>query len=163
MPTNRTPVSGRRRRHLTLAQRTSLILGATSAYQDAFGSDAERRAAWFRHRDYFLAMCRFGDRPAAFWDYEAPLAPPEDRAFKPAALYDAGLMEAAERNRVEKRWRARFEQSFEPHFGVCLGLDAKGQAVWLNGEEARQRHYRQHGIPAKLVRKWTRAKSKPAA
>jgi hypothetical protein len=150
MTTNRSPISGRRR-HLTLPQRWSLTGGA-SMDPDAFHSDQERREAWERWRDYFLApdRCRFGKRPQAWWDYDAPIAKPEDDAFEAATLHQAGLLGEDERAELEKYWRARFEQSFEPHFGVSLR-----PGEWLNGDDAKERHYRTYGILPELVRKWT--------
>lgn len=38
---------------------------------DAFASDAEREAAYWALRDELLATARPGERPEAFWDYEA--------------------------------------------------------------------------------------------
>ena len=129
------------RRQLTIDQKFDL--------PGAFASDEARREAWEVHREYFMSHCRFGARPAAWWDYEAPIARPADRNYGPAALWEAGLLEPREREVCERYWRAHFEQSFEPHFGICLG-----PGKWLKGEEARKRHWTTYGIPARLIKRW---------
>ena len=136
------------RRQLTIDQKFNLSGGGYD-YRDAFASDEERRGAWEVHRDYFMSPCRLGARPAAWWDYEAPIARPADSYYGPAALWEAGLLEPREREVCERYWRAHFEQSFEPHFGICLG-----PGEWLKGEEARKHHSTTYGIPARLIRRW---------
>jgi hypothetical protein len=118
------------------------------AYAGAFADDEERRAAWEVHREFFMSHCRYGGRPAAWWDYESPIPLPED-GYGPAALWEAGLLEPREREDCERSWRGHFEQSFEPHFGICLG-----PGEWLKGEEARKHHSTTYGIPARLIRRW---------
>jgi hypothetical protein len=135
------------RRQLTIDQKFNLSGG--SGYRDAFADDEERREAWEVHRDYFMSHCRYGYRPGAWWDYEAPIARPADRNYGPAALWEANLLDPHEREACERSWRAHFEQSFEPHFGICLG-----PGEWLKGEEARKHHWTTYGIPARLIRRW---------
>jgi hypothetical protein len=118
-------------------------------YAGAFVDDEERREAWATHREFFMNHCRYGARPAAWWDYEAPIEHPADRNYGPAALWEAGLLEPREREECESSWRGHFEQSFEPHFGICFG-----PGEWLYGAEARKHHWRTHGIPVRLIKRW---------
>jgi hypothetical protein len=138
------------RRRLTLSQIFHLSGGDYGgAYSDAFASEEERREAWEVHREYMMRGCRYGGRPAAWWDYEAPIARPADPNYGPAALWEANLLESREREDCERSWRAHFEQSFEPHFAICLG-----PGEWLRGEEARKHHWADYGIPGRLIRHW---------
>jgi hypothetical protein len=143
------------RRRLTLRQMFNLSGGDYGgAYADAFSSDEERREAWEVHREFMMSGCRYGCRPAGWWAYEAPIERPADPNYGPAALWEAGLLDPREREDCERSWRAHFEQAFEPHFAICLGLDDKNQAQWLRGEEARKHQWSTYGIPARLIRRW---------
>jgi hypothetical protein len=55
---------------LTMAQQIELLLGPGPG--SAFTSDAERRAAWLRHRAELLALEAPGHRPWAWRAYEGP-------------------------------------------------------------------------------------------
>jgi hypothetical protein len=58
-------------RELSADQLSSLRYDLGLGTRFAFASPAERRAAWFRHRERLLSQCRPFERPEAFWDYEA--------------------------------------------------------------------------------------------
>jgi hypothetical protein len=148
MPANRTP--RRRRPRLTIDQRFSLTVGA-DVYPKAFGSDAERRQAWAQWREHMLSTCRYGKRPAAWWNYEAPFAPPADRHLKPAMLFASKLLPPREAKQLHDYWRARYEQAYENGEGFvhCLGPDE-----WLHGDAARRAHFRMYGILPALVEQW---------
>jgi hypothetical protein len=150
MTTNRTPIGARRRRKLMLAQKNSLITGESGAESPAFRSDDARHEAWQRHRETLLKYCQ-GTRPAAWWDYEAPISFTSDRDYEGAVLFEAKLLADHESALLLKTWRERFEQVQEPWFdkvGFCTGTG------WLMGETGRQAHYKWAGIPPKLVKKW---------
>lgn len=53
---------------LTIAQQIELAIGPRD--RSAFAGDAERRAAWERHRLELLALEAPGRRPWAWWFYE---------------------------------------------------------------------------------------------
>src|SRR3954447_22662985 len=80
MPTKRRRIARiRRASGLTEDQRQHLACGhAFFANGDVFADDAERRAAWRRHRRSLLAAWdttdRPGQRPQALWDYDLPEA-----------------------------------------------------------------------------------------
>ena len=147
MTTNRTPRG--RRGHLTIDQRFSLTTG-TEVYPDAFASDADRRAAWMQWREYFLSTCRYGQRPAAYWDYECPIAS-QDRKLRPAMLYAAKLLPEREAKQLHDYWRARYEQPYEDDGGIVHCLSP---GEWLVGDAARRAHFRQYGILPPLVEQW---------
>jgi hypothetical protein len=148
MPSNRTPIT--RRRKLSLDQRMSLMSGFGPWYgPPPFRTDAEWRRCWEQHRAELLAQCN-GVRPAAWWDYDdAPIERPA-RECEAATLFEAGLLTGHERERLLQSWKMRFDDAWSPTF--CL-LDGD---VWLDGEAARQAHFEWAGIPPRLVQEWTR-------
>jgi hypothetical protein len=103
MPTNRQ----RRLRghHLTIDQRFSLDVGADGVYARAFASDADRHAAWAQWREYMLSMCRHGQRPSAWWEFESKVPRPADHHFDQAVLFEAGLLSPRERKQLCEYWR----------------------------------------------------------
>jgi hypothetical protein len=120
----------------------SLLRGhAHRGHPHAFGTEEARKRAWLMRRDRFLNY-RDGRRPAGWWDYESTVARPADTNYDEAALFDAGLLEPREAGVCWSNWRARFDQSFEPHFAVCLG-----RGEWLEGDAASQHHWKTLGIP----------------
>jgi hypothetical protein len=159
MPTNRSPRQ-RRDRSLTLDQRFSLDIGADGVYAGAFPSDADRRAAWFRWREYMLSLCRHGQRPQAWWQYEAPalgITRPADHHFDEAVLYETDLLSPRERKQLHDFWRARYEEAYETEdFTHCLGPNEL-----LHGYAARSAHLRQYGIPPALVDQWEAERKAP--
>jgi hypothetical protein len=134
----------------------------------AFVSDAARRAAWERTRDYFLMSYAYqdGTRPQAWWDYDAPqlgVKHPRDYDYERAALWEAKLLSDEEVATLETRWREYFEQAREPDFWFCLGIIKPGStsATWLKGAAARRAHHRWAGIPHALIRKWSAERRRP--
>jgi hypothetical protein len=155
MPTNRQ----RRQRghHLSLDQRCSLDVGSDGVYARAFASDADRRAAWAQWREYMLAMCRCGQRPSAWWEFESPVPRPADHHFDQAVLFAAGLLSARERKQLRDYWRAQYEEAYAEGFVHCLG-----PSQWLHGDAARDAHFRWYAIPSALIDEWD-AERKEAA
>jgi hypothetical protein len=125
MPTNRTPLHRHPRHRLSFEQERSLEFGEYGG-APAFPSGAARREAWMRHRDHFLRYCRYGQRPQAWWDYEAPIPYPRDHDYRQAALWEAGLLSDQERKELEAEWREHFEKAQEPGFQYCIGHRKKG-------------------------------------
>jgi hypothetical protein len=122
---------------LSVAELEELWLGP-SHNGSLFASESELRAAWDRGRDVVMRLwAHSGKRPIAWWCLEAPdlgLAfPGYDR--QPRYLYEADMLEAAEKASLEQSWREAFD---------------RGQAV---------------DIPRALRRKWQRQREKkgPAA
>jgi hypothetical protein len=65
-------------------------------------------AAWAHHREELLRGHAPGRRPIAWWVNEGPCRYPgydEERRF----LYQAGLLESAEREELIRSWRQDFE------------------------------------------------------
>jgi hypothetical protein len=151
MPTNRRPISRAVRYRLSFWEKLSLEYGEAH-HRPGFGDDAKRRAAWLRHRQWMLARCRDGRRPAAYWDYEAPIPEPDDCSYRQAALWTAGLLTLEERQQLQATWRAAFEEAQARDFCVVV---APGEL--LKGEAARRAWYQNYGIPRQLLRRWTQA------
>jgi hypothetical protein len=96
-----------------------------------------------------LADCRYGQRPAAWWDYESPVPRPADHHFDRAVLFEAGLLSARERKQLREYWRAQYEEAYTEGFIHVLGPNE-----WLQGEAARDAHWRWYGIPSVLINDW---------
>jgi hypothetical protein len=155
MPTNQTPLQRPHRRALNHAEDASLRYGELS-HRTGFASEEERRAAWFQHRDELLRYCRWGKRPAGWWDYECPIRRPRDHDYEEAALWEANLLAESEVAELMGRWREYFEKAQEPGFSFCIGHAKPSDtfATWLEGAAAKKAHYRWVGIPKSLLRKW---------
>jgi hypothetical protein len=156
MPSNRTPLQRPNRIPLSHEAEMSLRYGEMP-HRPGFASEEERRAAWFHHRDHLLQHCRWGKRPAAWWDYECPIRRPRDHDYEEAALFEAGLLTETEVAELTKLWRERFEQAQRPDFAYCIGHANPGDtfASWLHGEPAKRAHLKWAGVPRSLIRKWT--------
>jgi len=161
MPTNRTPI--RRQRHpLSWEQEMSLELGEDERRR-AFATDQSRRDAWERNRDYLMARCHDGQRPAAWWEFDAAIRRPREREYEAAALWEAELLFPEEAAMLETRWREKFDRANGPDWiGYCIGHAKPGDrfATWLKGEEGRRAYYKWAGIPKALVARWTKQRAK---
>ena len=71
---------------------------------------------WQRHRDRLMGLFgSHGRRPLAWWRYDSPIPyPGYDR--EQSTLYEAGLIEAAERDELVAEWRSEFERAQAPGF-----------------------------------------------
>jgi hypothetical protein len=149
MPTNRT-IRNRSRHKLSFWEELSLEYGGNRD-GGGFATDEARREAWFRHRDQFMARCRAGRRPDAWWSYEAPFRrpPPEQYEREPARLYEAGLLSDEEKRELLADWREEFARAQQPDIWTCIG---PGQILY--GDAARRLIHRTAGIPRALVRQW---------
>jgi hypothetical protein len=152
MPTERIPISRHLRHRLSHWEELSLEYGEAPYHRPGFRDDDARRAAWIRHRGWFMARCRRGQRPQAWWDYECPIPRPDVYEYQKAALWEAGLLTPEERVELEGEWRAEFEQAQAPDFWLCFGGEN------LSGAAARRAWYRDRGIPRELVRRWGAAR-----
>jgi len=149
---------GRRPKHrpvdlleLTAAQMQELWLGA-SHNGSVFGSEGERREAWTRHRDRLMQLWgQHGRRPLAWWCFEAPDDLDYDYASEQSTLYEAGLLSEIEEAELVARWKYDFDRACRPGFFLCMG-----PGRFLEGEEAREAHYRWADIPAALIEQWRR-------
>ena len=161
MTTNRTPLQRSHRIALTHAEKMSLEFGELS-HRRGFPNKGARRAAWFAHRDELLRHCRWGQRPAGFWDYECPVSRPRDSDYRQATLYENGLLSETEVTELTALWRADFEKAQAPGFAYCIGHAKPGDtfASWLHGEAAKKAHYKWAGIPKSLLRKWMAARKR---
>jgi hypothetical protein len=91
------------------------IAGNVPAAFVAFASEEARRAAWEIHRDELLAREHIpGNRPAAWWDYEAP-EPRDHREAEADQLQRLGLLTPDELAALaappptREPWAARFD------------------------------------------------------
>src|SRR5262245_23550174 len=120
MPTNRTPRQ-RQRHPLSWEQEMSLELGE-SERRRAFATDQSRREAWKRNRDHLMARCHDGQRPSAWWEFDATIQRPREREYEAAALWEAGLLFPEEAAMLEARWREKFDHANgSDWFGYCIG------------------------------------------
>lgn len=71
-----------------------------SGWRGAFATAPERKAAWLAARDRLMATCNPATRPAAWWDYEAPVALDPHRG-QDEQLYVMGLLSDSERATFE--------------------------------------------------------------
>jgi hypothetical protein len=123
-----------------------------SADGSVFQDEDERRAAWVKHRAKLMELWgSHGRRPVAWWAYESP----DDLDFpgpelERSTLFEAGLLTEPEQAELVAYWKYEFARACHPGFFVCLG-----QGHFLEGEQARQAHYRWADIPAALVEAWT--------
>jgi len=159
MPTNRTPIR-RQRRPLSWSEEMSLEWGEADHRGVGFTTEQERRTAWERHRDYLVAKCDRGFRPAAWWDYDAPalgVRRPARQEYEKATLWEADLLSPKEKAMLEAQWREHFDHAVSADFfGFCIGYDrVRHCAIWAKGDEARREHHRWAGIPRALIKKWT--------
>ena len=144
MPTTRRRIARiRRATGLTADQRQHLECGhAFFADGDVFADDAERRAAWRRHRRAILAEWDAtewpGERPQALWDYDLPDA--LDEYGSEAAAVHKLLADAVERRLIEAAWLRIIEvatlRATRPGYVVDL---AAGQGVpgWFARQHVR--------------------------
>jgi hypothetical protein len=156
MSTNERPLQRPNRLSLDHEAEMSLRYGDLPS-RPAFGSEEERRAAWFYHRERLLMHCQGGGRPAGWWDYESPIRRPRNHNYQEAALYEAGLLAASEVDELVATWRSAFERAQDPRFMFCIGYAKPGDRVttWLSGEAAKRAHLKWAGVPRALIRKWT--------
>lgn len=152
--TKRTPIH-RINRGLSWSARMEFELGFKG---ENFSTWDEYRAGWERFRHILMAQLEWGFRPAAWWDFDAPIRRPRDHDYDEAALWEAGLLTPEERTQLEARWRQHFNDANEPDWvGYCIGHAKPGDtfATWLHGDEGRRAHYKWAGLPRPLIKKWT--------
>ena len=147
MATNRHPIRHSHRGRLNHPQEMVLRYGEDPRW-DAFHSEEEHRDAWLRNRDRFLAQYRYGRRPQAWWQFEAPIPYP-GYDCEQSTLYTAGLLTAEELAELEGFWRKEFERAQQPDFFHC-----EGPSRFLKGEPAKRAHYQWADIPRALVKQW---------
>jgi hypothetical protein len=115
----------------------------------AFGSREELEQAWVTHRDRLMALWgKHGQRPAAWWEFEAPFPRPYKR--ERSKLYEAGLLDEVERAELETWWREQYLRAWDPHFFHC-----EGPGRLFSGAVGRRKHYAWADIPTELVKKWS--------
>jgi hypothetical protein len=148
MTTNRHTIRRPYRGKLTHTQEMELWLGP-SHHGSAFRSRTELHQAWLKHRDRVMAAhAKWGRRPMAWWEFEAPFPRPSDR--ERSALFEAGLLGVEEREQLVAWWRRQFERAYEPLFFHC---DGPGRV--FSGAVGRQKHYGWADIPRSLLRQWS--------
>jgi hypothetical protein len=141
-----TPKKPKPERTITSLQELELWLGHPR-HGSAFANDEQRRAAWFEHRDRLMSYwaCN-GNRPMAWWRYEAPIKWPGYNLAK-STLWAAGLLETAEARALEEDWHEAFDQSLMPGF----------RFQGLTGYEAHIAFLVFKGVPATLAEEWAAA------
>jgi hypothetical protein len=124
------------------------------------------RERWLRHRETLMKWARTGTRPPGWWAYERHLQPPEDRNRETELLMAMGELSPAELAELVPEWRAEYDKAQRPDFAVCIGHAQPHDtfATWIEGDEARRRHYAWAGIPKRLLKEWDRERRrKPRA
>src|SRR5262249_50181068 len=123
------------RAKLNHSQQLELWLGPRST-GSAFGSDEERREAWFRNRDWVMKLwAKGGRRPMGWWLYEAPekgLRYPTSQYERSVLWETPGVLTEEERAQLEAEWRYEFDRCWDEHF-----FHWAGTGEIYNGHEAR--------------------------
>ena len=121
----------------------------------SFGSDEERREAWFRHRDWVMRLwAKGGRRPMGWWYYEAcemGLRYPT-YAYERSVLWETpGVLTEQERAELEREWRRDWDRCWDEqrHFFHCAG-----PGKIYHSDEARVRHLMWADVPPALVDLW---------
>jgi hypothetical protein len=109
MPTDRRPLHRAHRGRLNHAQQMWLRYGWDERWDDAFNSEEEYRDAWLRNRARMLAGCAPGRRPIAWWVVESGGEYPGYDKER-VALFEADLLDPAERDELLGCWRRSFER-----------------------------------------------------
>jgi hypothetical protein len=131
-------------------QAQELWLGA-GAGGSVFQDEAARHEAWFKHRDQLMKMWgAHARRPLAWWCYESGELDYPGPELERSTLFEAGRLTELERGELIAYWKREFDRACRPDFFVCMG-----PGHFLEGEEAREAHYRWADIPAELVEAWT--------
>lgn|SRR5262249_25868145 len=139
--------------HLPDPQLNFLLYGPRDAYDDAFDTEAEARAAWEKNRASILAWYQSGRRPWAWRTYDRPDLPWRGYAHEQSGSWRAGdVLSVEEKTLLERRWRQEFEKAQQPNFFHCAGQDR-----FLTGEQAKRAHFREVDIPHELIKRWTTA------
>jgi hypothetical protein len=129
-------------RYSTLThQEAQFLLYGDDGHDCPFENEAEAQAAWAVHRKLLLASyLGSGRRPIAWWVIDFPRLRWRGYDRQRSTLYEARLLEEAERIALIVYWRAEFDQ-------------AEGLA-----DDARQKRYREADIPRSLLREWKRGR-----
>ena len=129
---------------ITASQEMELWLGPSPRGGSLFSDDEARHRAWFENRARLMELfAHDGRRPQAWWRYEAPIPFPGFSQER-SALWEAGLLDKAEKRDLESRWHHEFRRSLAPDF-THLGL---------RGYEAHIAHLVFHDVPAALAERW---------
>jgi hypothetical protein len=123
---------------LTPSQLQELWLGPSYVSGSKFADREELEAAWREHSAEVMTMSKPGQRPAAWWEFDAPTGLKFDADHEQSILWRAGVLGAEERREVEAEWRREFEHGFTRSY------DAK----------RRKEHFRWADIPRELVKAW---------
>jgi hypothetical protein len=115
---------------LTVSELEELWLGPGHR-GSLFSSQVELRDAWDRGREVVMRLwAHSGKRPIAWWCLEAPdlglQFPGYDR--QPRYLYEAGVLEEAERGELLRAWRQAFERGQEADIPPALLRQWKRQS-----------------------------------
>jgi hypothetical protein len=124
-----------------------LLYGDDGRDDCPFENEDQARAKWAVHRKLLLASYRnTGRRPIAWWQLEHAELRWKGYDRQRSVLFEANLLEPAEREALVAFWRAEFDaaQQLEP--------------------DARQKAYAEADIPRRLIREWRRERRRrPAA
>jgi hypothetical protein len=136
---------------LSPGQKMELQYGP-GAQGSLFNSREELESAWAACRDELLERANPGHRPAAWWNFEAPvlgLAWPgyfRSRSY----LYERNVLSETERVALEREWAEEIARGYASNF-TYIG----GPGEVLHGAVARRKHFEWADIPRELVRRWS--------
>jgi hypothetical protein len=115
-----------------------------------FRDRAELQRAWQENRaqlmEYFGSS---GRRPAVFYELEFP-DPRPPWEHERSELWRRGLLGERERIALERWWRRQFDVAQNPKFMTHSGGEL------LEGQRARDAHYRWADLPVELRERWER-------
>jgi len=136
-------------RTTTSLQEAELAWGTSHHLGSTLPTDEQAREAWALNRERLMSLFAHGGRrPQGWWKFEAPFKFPGFNRER-SALWEAGLLGAAEARALERDWREEFAKSLEPSFTF---RERSGHA--LTGREAHIAHLVFHDCPAALAEQW---------
>jgi hypothetical protein len=116
-----------------------------------FPDRAALQRAWQENRaqlmEYFGSS---GRRPQAFYEFEWPHGPQPSWENERSELWRRDLLSERERIALERWWRRQFDVAQNPKFMTHSGGEL------LEGQRARDAHYRWADLPVELRERWER-------
>jgi hypothetical protein len=125
------------------------------SWRSLFRDVEDLRLAWDIERERLLAHCS-PRRPLAWWNFDGKELGLEwpGLDYEKSYLWEHGVLSATERLGLEGEWRKAFDEAQQP--GFCEYTDNK----MVKGARARLLLYRNEDIPAELLARWRKERSR---